>query len=243
MLTAGSAFVCNATRNVVIARYGDGVATSTQDLSVVNNVAERRDLVDEQSSTRVPCSHCGGDQMTVVAFVKSGIVSNTRPYVRWLRCINCFPGTVVNGTQVSPGAKPLDTPDILTGDDLTAWNEVRACLSAGAYTAAVMMCRKLLFHIAVAHGLPAKDAKNRAPNFQQALDHLEAVGVITTLMRPWVDNIKKVGNEANHELPTMSSDEAKDIADFTRQLIRLAYELPAMVAKHTNESGDDETAS
>jgi hypothetical protein len=60
----------------------------------------------------------------------------------------------------------------------------------------------------------------------------EAAGVITTLMRPWVDKIKKVGNEANHELLTMSSEEAKDVAEFTRQLIRLAYELPAMVAEH-----------
>jgi hypothetical protein len=135
---------------------------------------------------------------------------------------------------------PLDTPKILTGDDLTAWNEVRACLSAGAYNAAVMMCRKLLFHIAVARGLPAKNAKDRAPTFQEALDHLETEGVVTKLMLPWVAKIKDLGNDANHELPTMSKAEALDIAEFTRQLIRLAYELPAMVAEHT---GDDDESS
>lgn len=217
------------------------MATSTQDLSVVSNVAESRDLSDERSSMRVPCSNCGGDQMTVVAFVKSGIVSTTRPDVHWLRCISCFRGTVVNGMEVSPGAKPFDTPTILTGDDLTAWNEVRACLSAGAYTAAVMMCRKLLFHIAVAHGLPAKNTKDRAPTFQEALDHLETQGVVTKLMLPWVEKIKELGNDANHELPTMSQADAMDIAEFTRQLIRLAYELPAMVAEHAPPN--DETSS
>lgn len=214
------------------------VATNTQDLSVINNVAENRDAADERSSTRAPCGFCGGDQMTVVAFVKSGIVSHSRPDVHWLRCISCFGGSVVNAGAINPAAMPLDTPGILKGDDLTAWNEVRACLSAGAYTGAVMMCRKLLFHIAVAHGLPAKNAKDRAPTFQEALDHLETEGVVTKLMLPWVEKIKELGNDANHELPTMTKADAMDIAEFTRQLIRLAYELPAMVAEHAPADAD-----
>lgn len=215
------------------------MATITQDLAVITGVYKNRDLSEESSSTRAPCAFCGGDQMTVVANSESIAVSG-RPQVSWLRCISCFRGGVINDAAISPASMPLDTPKILTGDDLTAWNEVRACLSAGAYTAALMMCRKLLFHIAVAHGLPAKNAKDRAPTFQEALDHLETEGVVTKLMLPWVAKIKDLGNDANHELPTMSKAEALDIAEFTRQLIRLAYELPAMVAEHT---GDDDESS
>jgi hypothetical protein len=105
----------------------------------------------------------------------------------------------------------------------------------GANTAAVMMCRKLLFHVAVAHGLPEKDNSNRAPNFAKALKHLEDEGVITKHMRPWVEKIKEVGNEANHEIPRTSSDDAMAVAKFTRQLIMLAYELPAMVEENAPE--------
>lgn len=105
-----------------------------------------------------------------------------------------------------------------------------------------MMCRKLLFHVAIQHGLPEKDDKGRAPNFAQALEHLESEGVITKLMRPWADKIKNVGNEANHEIPSTSQEQATDVALFTRQLIRLAYELPAMVAEHTDDEGDKTTA-
>lgn len=104
-----------------------------------------------------------------------------------------------------------------------------------------MMCRKLLFHIAVAHGLPEKDGSGRAPNFAKALKHLEDEGVITKLMRPWVDKIKDVGNEANHEIPSTTSEQAMDVAQFTRQLIRLAYELPAMVAEHVGDDDESHT--
>lgn len=48
-------------------------------------------------------------------------------------------------------------------------------------------------------------------------------------------NIKDVGNEANHEIPSTTAEQALDVAQFTRQLIRLAYELPAMVAEHAPE--------
>jgi len=72
---------------------------------------------------------------------------------------------------------PLDNPDGIPEDDLAARKEVRGCLSVGAHTAAVMMCRKLLFHVAVAHGLPEKNDNDRAPTFVEALNKLESEGV------------------------------------------------------------------
>lgn len=212
----------------------------TQDIAAAEHRAANVSSNDDASWTRQPCGHCGGDQMFVIARTRPGNTeSDQRPYVEWLRCVNCFRGVVRNGTTNSPGVKPLDTPDVLTGLEAIAWAEVRACLSVGATTAAVMMCRKLLFHIAVGHGLPEKNEKGRAPTFDQALQHLEDEGVVTKHMRPWVEKIKLVGNEANHELPSTSPEEAMDVALFTRQLIRLAYELPAMVAEHTQSAIDE----
>ncbi|WP_084459274.1 DUF4145 domain-containing protein [Mycolicibacterium houstonense] len=191
---------------------------------------------DPRSWERLDCPFCGGTQMFVVAF--NTVDPGSEDYVQWLRCTNCLRGIVRNGNGVSPATLPLDTPRALTGEALTAWQEVRRCLSVGATTAAVMMCRKLLFHVAVEHGLPDKDSRGRAPTFVEALNHLEVSGVITTRMRPWVERIKDVGNEANHDLAAVSATEANDVATFTRQLINLAYELDAMIAGPTDADSD-----
>jgi hypothetical protein len=212
------------------------VASINKDLYLITGYAQLS-TNDDANLTREPCSFCGGNQLLLVGKTSQvGQEYAARPKVRWLRCISCFRGQVDNAGTMSPGVRPLDTPNELGGDDLAAWEEVLGCLSVGANTAAVMMCRKLLFHVAVAHGLPEKDGSGRAPNFATALKHLEDEGIFTKHMRPWIDQIKDVGNEANHEIPTTSAEQAMDVALFTRQLIRLAYELPAMVAEHT---GDD----
>jgi hypothetical protein len=120
------------------------------------------------------------------------------------------------------------------------WNEIRACLGIGAYTSAVMMCRKMLFHLAVSNGLPAKDGSGRAPNFTQATKHLQAEGIITSRMRAWVDRIKDIGNEANHELEAVSERDATDVAQFTHQLLRLSFEMDALVAAAATPANEDD---
>ncbi|MCV7091639.1 DUF4145 domain-containing protein [Mycobacterium interjectum] len=213
-----------------------------KDLYLVGGYAQF-DVNDDSTSVRKPCAFCGGDQMIVVGRTQPTAGVNQRPPTRWLRCVSCYRGHVDNDGTTSPGVRPFDIPDVLTGDDLAAWTEALGCLSVGANTAAVMMCRKLLFHIAVAHKLPPKDGSGHAPTFAKALKHLEDEGVITKLMRPWVDKIKDVGNEANHEIPSTTSEQAMDVAEFTRQLIRLAYELPAMVAEHAPAEADSTETS
>lgn len=179
---------------------------------------------DEKAFQLAACPNCGGTQMSVVGYSSNGGQT-------WLRCANCSLGIVRNGEAYSPAPKPLTVPLGVEGDELSAWGEVRECLAVGAFTAAVMMCRKLLFHVAVAHGLPPKNEKGFAPNFSQAVQQLVDEGVITKHMRPWVDRIKSVGNDANHEIPSVTREQALDIALFTEQLLKLAYEMPALVEK------------
>jgi hypothetical protein len=138
------------------------------------------------------------------------------------------PVVSVNGS-LRPAVAPLMAARGLPPAEEAAWSEARGCLGVGANTAAVMMCRKILFHVAVTHGLPAKNAKDRAPSFVEAVDHLESEGLITKRMRPWVERIKDVGNEANHEIEPVSSELATDVANFTLQLLRLTYEMDALM--------------
>ncbi|MEB3024060.1 DUF4145 domain-containing protein [[Mycobacterium] crassicus] len=218
------------------------MASLNSDLFITSARYGNLEHKDPRSWERLDCPFCGGTQMLVIGF--NDVVPGSESYVEWLRCANCLRGVVRNGDAVSPATLPLDTPRALEGDTLTAWNEVRACLSVGASTAAVMMCRKLLFHVAVEHGLPDKDSKGRGPTFAEALDHIEESDVFTARMRPWVERIKDVGNEANHDLAAISLAQARDVATFTRQLINLAYELDAMIAgpntsdAHGDGSGD-----
>lgn len=171
------------------------------------------------------CPHCGATQMWRMSIAQVPAFG----LVTWLRCPACLKGAVRNDQKVAPAAAPFREPKGLPEVDAKIWQEARDCLGVGAYVATVMLCRKLLFHTAVANGLGAKNEKDRAPTFAAAVDHLATQGVITAKMRPWVDRIKDVGNDANHEVTPVSRQEAEDVAAFTLQLLVLAYEMDALM--------------
>jgi len=86
-------------------------------------------------------------------------------------------------------------------------------------------------HVAVTHGLPAKNAKDRAPNFAECVDHLVKEGIVTKRMEPWIERIREVGNEANHEIAPVGKESALDVATFTQKLLELAYEMDDTMTK------------
>ncbi|HWV75890.1 MAG TPA: DUF4145 domain-containing protein [Isoptericola sp.] len=180
------------------------------------------------------CPRCGRSQFLVMAATIDGNAQIDNKTL-WLRCTVCRRGVVVNDGVAAPQATRLRAVSGLPEDVESAWEEVRGSHGAGASTAAVMMCRKILFHIAVEHGLPAKNAKDRAPTFTEVLDHLQEVGLVTPPMLPWVTKIKDVGNEANHDLPQTDPERALQVGTFTHQLLVLTYEMPAKMAEVVGE--------
>jgi hypothetical protein len=109
----------------------------------------------------------------------------------------------------------------LPEDVRDAYAEARLCLSVGAYTACELICRKLLIHVAADKGADVKKGKS----FESYLADLEAKGYVTPPMKPWVDLIRKHGNEATHELPPSSEGRAESTVAFTAQLLRAVYEM------------------
>lgn len=199
------------------------MATTFDDLSVFDTPS-RYGKASEQAYAMGDCPQCSAHQFIVVARASSADQG-------WLRCMNCKLALAVNDGVASPAQKPLRVPSGLPSDEEAVWGEIRECLGVGAYTASVMLCRKLLMHVAVAHSLPAKNGNDYAPNFKQCTEHLLKVGIVTERMKPWIERIKDVGNEANHELAPVGKDSALDVATFTMKLLELAYEMDDTMAK------------
>ena len=65
-------------------------------------------------------------------------------------------------------------------------------------------------HIAVEQGFT-----KQSPNFAQCVDYLYDEHIIPKNAKDWVDEIRKKGNEANHEIVLMDEDDAKRLLDFT----------------------------
>jgi hypothetical protein len=101
------------------------------------------------------------------------------------------------------------------------YEEARKATSAGCYTAAILCCRKLLMHLAVSKGAKEGDT------FKSYVEYLAANGHITAGSKPWVEQIKVVGNEANHEVKMMKKEDAQNLLKFCEMLLITIFQYPA----------------
>ena len=103
------------------------------------------------------------------------------------------------------------------------WTEIRAYTSYGAFTAAVLVGRKLLMHIAVEQGASA------GLNFIEYVDFLVDNHYAPPKSKSWVDKIRTQGNEATHEIVLKKRDDADDILTFLEMLLKFIYEFPGRI--------------
>lgn len=103
------------------------------------------------------------------------------------------------------------------------YEEARKCTSQSCFTAAVLLCRKMLMNIAVEQG--AKEGLR----FIEYVNYLSEQGYTPPNGKHWVDHIRKKGNEATHEIAIMKEADAKELLAFTEMLLRFIYEFPSMV--------------
>ncbi|AKK05217.1 putative DUF4145 family protein (plasmid) [Corynebacterium mustelae] len=151
----------------------------------------------------------------------------------WLLCLSCGQGVwgIIYGGSLSikvPEARPKDVPDHLSSQVRLAWEEALDCFAASAYTSSTLMCRKLLFHMAVEMGLSEKKENGFSPNFDECLQYLVDEGFITARQRnQWVESIRVWGNKATHDLASIDKDTAEKAIDFMYQLLQIVYTFPA----------------
>lgn len=100
-------------------------------------------------------------------------------------------------------------------------------MEVNAFTAAEIMCRKILMHVAVDKGA------NEGETFAKYIDYLEQSNYFTPDMADWVDQIRQNGNEFAHELPALSEKRAKSTVTFTAHLLKLIYEMEHLANEFT----------
>ena len=136
-------------------------------------------------------------------------------------CPVCFQPTYIDDLLAQ-------IPAVRLGADLKAvpedglkqlYNEARDCSAAGAYTACVMVCRKILMNLAVREGAAEGDS------FVNYVTYLADRGYVPPKGKGWVDKIRQRGNDANHQIALMSANDAAEVMKFVEALLRYNFEL------------------
>jgi uncharacterized protein DUF4145 len=172
------------------------------------------------------CGYCGNRVGPNTCYVAKTVI-NKAAFI--FICPTCTRPTFVdiNGVQVPAARLGSEVHGITEPSVQTLYNEARDCTAVGAFTAAAMLCRKILMHLAVQHGAKPGDS------FVAYVDHLQAAGFVPPNGKPWVDEIRKKGNVANHEIALVGQQDAEQILAFTEMLLRFNYEFPSMLKKAT----------
>lgn len=141
----------------------------------------------------------------------------------WI-CPSCQGPTFISPAKEQiPDVSFGDPVDSLPSDVESLYEEARRSTSNNCYTAAVLLCRKILMHIAV----EKKASENQ--KFIEYVSYLADKGYVPPDGKHWVDHIRSKGNEANHEIAVMSRDDAKDLLLFIEMLLKFVYEFPNLI--------------
>ncbi|MGE7637628.1 DUF4145 domain-containing protein [Peribacillus frigoritolerans] len=172
------------------------------------------------------CGYCGSNTAPVKGYFSANF--NAQKFGHIYICPNCNKPTFIykqTGEQI-PGIFIGDEIEHLPENIEQLYNEARRCLSVNASTSTVLSCRKLLMNISVTKG--AEEGKS----FAFYVSYLEDNHFIPPGSKEWVDHIRKKGNEATHEIPSIDKADAIELLEFTEMLLRFVYEMPGKMIKH-----------
>lgn len=191
---------------------------------------QKPDGSTKEAWAQFACGHCGTAVSGAVVAQHSfkpmpGNKHNT--IIQWVLCPSCSLGSTIIDGQAFPGAAFGPEVQGLSTDIEAAYSEARRCMEVHAFTAAELICRKILMHVAVEKG------EKEGESFASYISYLENQGYVTPPMKPWVDIIRKHGNASTHKLESPSQERAESTVMFTAELLRLTYEMEYMANKFT----------
>jgi transcription elongation factor Elf1 len=149
------------------------------------------------------------------------VYSNSSRYI--LICPTCDRPNFFEARIQTPAPLLGNTVENVPKEIDNLYNEARACTGVGAFTAAVMACRKILMHLAVDKGA------EKGKRFIEYVEYLSDNHYVPPGGKDWVDHIRSKGNEANHEITIMSKEDALDLIRFSEMLLKFIYEFPMRI--------------
>lgn len=167
------------------------------------------------------CPFCGNRISSVQGYKAA---AHAEIYV----CSHCqFPtfwGVLPDGSTrfQLPGPKPGKPVANLPPDVIVLYEEARNSVAAGANTAAVLVCRKMLVDLAVSQG----ETWAKGKPFTEYVKYLADRVFAPTYSATWLDRIRQDGNKATHELGLMRQADAMLLIEFIEMLLRVLFEYP-----------------
>lgn len=172
------------------------------------------ELSGRKESKKFTCGYC------------SEKVSSVKGYTRYSPkgdiyiCTDCENPNFFDYTNKQyPGPKiGRNIKDGLSKEVKDLYDEARNSFSVSAFTGCVMCLRKILMNIAVSLGdKPGK-------NYIDYIDYLYDNHHIPVNSKEWVDKIRKIGNEANHEIKSSTVQEAECLLLFVETILEVIFE-------------------
>jgi len=189
--------------------------------------ANWKDLQDLSNCSFV-CGYCN----VYVSSVKGYALTNSIGYQIGgvYICPNCDGPVFISSNANQYPSPPFGRPVKFVPEDLNRiYEEARRCTKENCYTASVMLCRKILMNIAVNKGAEV------GLSFVEYINFLAEKGFIPPDGKPWVDHIRKKGNDASHKIELMDKNDAEMLIRFVEMLLRFIYEFPSMVPKEEGQ--------
>jgi DNA-directed RNA polymerase subunit RPC12/RpoP len=176
----------------------------------------------------VECADCGAivDGLLLSEYEDTEEESGMTGKYSFLKCPRCSRPFIMLQVDDGPGwDEPRRLyPPVEMGVSLaipatlrSAFSEARVCFRAKAYTATVIMCRKVLEGIAEENRITAR-------NLVTSLNEMREKGIIENRLFEWADALRISGNEAAHGVSlVVSATDAKDILEFTHALLEYVF--------------------
>ncbi len=134
-------------------------------------------------------------------------------------CPHCRAPHVEDENNVEiPGVLPGKSIQRLPKEIETVYEETRNCIAAGAYTATVMILRKILMNLAVEEGAKEGDS------FAHYVDYLCENGFVHRRQHEQAKRIQRLGNDVNHKIESRTKEDALELLNLVQLILINNYE-------------------
>lgn len=134
-------------------------------------------------------------------------------------CPNCNQPTHYNLNNKTQTPSPVfgEEVDRLPSDIERLYNQARRCYSIGAFDAIAMISRKIIMNTAVFEGAKEK------MSFIEYVNFLDEDNLVSKNAKKWLNKLRELGNEANHEIKAITKIQAEEALKFVAILLKNVF--------------------